>query len=45
MGIIEEFRAETNPIYKCPGCRWLFSPALTIDEVKSMFGITDEEKT
>lgn len=24
---IEEFVAETNPIYKCPDCRWVFSPA------------------
>jgi uncharacterized protein with PIN domain len=24
---IEEFSAETNPIYKCPSCRWMFSPA------------------
>jgi transposase-like protein len=26
MGMIEEFRDETNPIYKCPSCRWVFSP-------------------
>jgi len=24
---IEEFLSETNPIYKCPKCRWVFSPA------------------
>lgn len=24
---IEEFQEETNPIYKCPTCRWMFSPA------------------
>lgn len=24
---IEEFQEETNPIYKCPSCRWMFSPA------------------
>lgn len=27
LGLIEEFAAETNPIYKCPGCNWVFSPA------------------
>ena len=26
MGQVEEFVTETNPIYKCPGCRWIFSP-------------------
>ena len=30
---IEEFQAETNPIYKCPKCRWMFSPAPHILEV------------
>lgn len=24
---IEEFSLETTPVYKCPSCRWLFSPA------------------
>ena len=27
MEQIEEFVTETNPIYKCPSCRWIFSPA------------------
>lgn len=45
MGMIEEFRNETNPIYKCPGCRWVFSPALTIEEFKAMFGISSEENS
>ncbi len=27
MAQIEEFADETNPIYKCPDCRWIFSPA------------------
>lgn len=22
---IEEFADQTNPVYKCPGCRWIFS--------------------
>lgn len=26
MQQISEFVAETNPIYKCPDCRWIFSP-------------------
>lgn len=33
MGIIEEYSAETNPIYKCPACRWVFSPAMTVSEL------------
>lgn len=24
---IEEFESETNTIYKCPSCRWIFSPS------------------
>lgn len=27
MGQIEEFKAETMPVYKCPTCRWIFAPA------------------
>lgn len=23
----EEFVQETNPVYKCPRCRWIFSPS------------------
>ena len=30
---IEDYAKETNPIYKCPGCKWLFSPALTIKKI------------
>jgi hypothetical protein len=26
MGQVEEFVEETNPVYKCPTCRWIFSP-------------------
>jgi uncharacterized protein with PIN domain len=26
MQVVEKFAAETNPIYKCPSCRWIFSP-------------------
>jgi rubredoxin len=32
MGVIEEYADETNPVYKCPKCRWVFSPSLTNDE-------------
>ncbi len=32
MDTIEAFADETNPIYKCPHCRWMFSPALTMSE-------------
>lgn len=27
MKMIEEFAAETTPVYKCPACRWIFAPA------------------
>lgn len=30
---VQEFCAETNPIYKCPTCRWIFSPAQHVVEV------------
>jgi len=36
MGVVEEFRTETNPIYKCPSCRWIFSPALTASEMRAL---------
>lgn len=37
--IIEEYQDETHPIYKCPACRWLFSPAEHIsEEVKVSVG-------
>jgi uncharacterized C2H2 Zn-finger protein len=38
MGMIEEYVDETNPIYKCPECRWIFSPALTPAELIASFG-------
>lgn len=38
MARVEEFAAETNPIYKCPECRWVFSPALTENELRLFFG-------
>jgi len=37
MGQVEEFRAETNPIYKCPNCRWIFSPRMTLEEMREFF--------
>jgi hypothetical protein len=24
---IEEYAEETAPVYKCPSCRWIFSPS------------------
>lgn len=39
MGMIEEYAEETNPIYKCRMCRWVFSPALRISEMLAMLGI------
>lgn len=33
MGVIEEFRAETNLVCKCPECRWIFSPLLTPEQL------------
>lgn len=44
MGIIEEFAHETNPIYKCPKCRWVFSPTLTIEELRSFLSINTERE-
>lgn len=32
---VEEYVAETNPVYKCPECRWIFSPAPHVIEVFS----------
>lgn len=26
------FAHETNPVYKCPKCRWAFSPALSLED-------------
>ena len=26
LRLIEEFMADTTPIYKCPTCRWMFAP-------------------
>lgn len=26
MEQIEEFKNETNAVYRCPSCRWVFSP-------------------
>lgn len=43
MGMIDEFADETNPIYKCPECRWIFSPALTPDELMAAFGFFAEQ--
>jgi hypothetical protein len=43
MGMIDEFADETNPIYKCPECRWIFSPALTPTELLHAFGISQED--
>jgi phage FluMu protein Com len=32
MGQVDQFSSETNPVYKCPKCRWIFSPAQTLEE-------------
>lgn len=45
METIEEFRSELNPIYKCRLCHWIFSPALSIEELKLMFGIFESEES
>lgn len=33
MGMIEEFRTETAPVYKCPSCHWIFAPVLALSEL------------
>lgn len=30
---VDEYKGVTNPIYKCPKCKWLFSPAPHITEL------------
>lgn len=32
MGMVEEFKDETMPVYKCPSCRWIFAPAQNVRE-------------
>jgi transposase len=32
MGLVEEFREDTVPVYKCPSCRWIFAPAQNVRE-------------
>jgi hypothetical protein len=43
MGQVEEFVEETNPIYKCPSCRWIFSPVV-FDDIQPIFdeGLTGD---
>ena len=41
MGQIEEFVTETNTIYKCPTCRWIFSP-VQYDDLGPDFPPEDE---
>jgi hypothetical protein len=45
MEVIEEFRRELNPIYKCRQCRWIFSPALSLEELKLIFGVFESEES
>jgi rubredoxin len=33
MEQIEAYAEETNPVYRCPTCRWVFSPAPHVLEV------------
>lgn len=33
---IEEYEDETNPIVKCPVCRWIFSPGPSNAELAAM---------
>lgn len=32
MGMVEEFKEDTVPVYKCPLCRWIFAPAQNVRE-------------
>lgn len=32
MGQIDAFMTETNPVYRCPNCRWIFSPGLSLKD-------------
>lgn len=31
LGEAEEFKTETNPVYKCSSCKWIFSLAVPED--------------
>src|ERR1044072_3017284 len=40
MGQIDRYIAETNPVYRCPRCRWVFSPALSLsDKIKEAISL------
>jgi uncharacterized C2H2 Zn-finger protein len=28
--MVEEYAADTTPVYKCPACRWVFAPAESV---------------
>lgn len=32
MGQVDKFITETNPVYRCPNCRWIFSPGLSLKD-------------
>lgn len=38
----ENFLAETSPVYKCPECKWIFSPA---DHVVEALGSPTAKET
>lgn len=41
LQMIDEFARDTTPVYKCPTCKWLFSPA--DDLVSYLIGRTNIE--
>ena len=36
LRMTEHFSDELNPILRCPSCNWLFSPALTLQELEQI---------
>lgn len=41
MRLIEEFAAQTVPIYKCPKCLWLFAPLIDLDMLEEYMNATN----
>ena len=37
MMTVEEYAADTTPVYRCPVCRWIFAPADPVTVVAGPF--------
>jgi hypothetical protein len=47
LRMIEEFKDETTPIYKCPSCRWTFAPSerLLVELLERLMASNEREKS